>query len=63
MNRQQCMGGWCPVREKCAHYWAPKATDVPTPTQNLCMASEVGSAMTLRPVDLQAHVDNSGEMA
>lgn len=33
---RQCMGGWaCPVRESCAHYWAPDRRWHP-PAENLC---------------------------
>ena len=32
---QQCQGGWCATREKCAHYWAPKQRNVP-PADRLC---------------------------
>ena len=32
---QQCMGGMCARREKCAHYWAPAMPMVP-PAERLC---------------------------
>ena len=35
MKLDQCMGGWCTRREKCAHYWAPKQRNVP-PSERLC---------------------------
>ena len=33
---QQCMGGWCTRREKCAHYWAKPTENVP-PADRLCV--------------------------
>ena len=50
---QQCAGGWCTVRDKCAHYWAPEQRHVP-PAERLCMPQQDGEAMTMRPTDLQA---------
>ena len=49
---QQCMGGWCTVRDKCAHYWAPQQRNVP-PSERLCVPHADGEAMTLRPIELQ----------
>lgn len=48
---QQCLGGWCSCRDKCAHYWAPKQKNVP-PSERLCVPDSDGQAMTLRPVEL-----------
>ena len=55
MKLQQCMGGWCTVREKCAHYWAKKQPGVP-PSERLCVPHADGEAMTLRPIELQPRV-------
>lgn len=60
MKLQQCMGGGalpngCTVRDKCAHYWAPKQKNVP-PSERLCIPHEDGEAMTLRPIELQPSV-------
>jgi hypothetical protein len=49
---QQCMGGMCSVREKCAHYWAPAQPGI-RPAERLCISGQDGEAMTLRPVDLE----------
>lgn len=49
---QQCMGGFCSCREKCANYWAPQQLNVP-PSERLCMPNEDGKAMEMRPVELQ----------
>jgi hypothetical protein len=49
---QQCMGGLCTVRDKCAHYWAPQQLGVP-PSERLCVPREDGEAMTMRPVELE----------
>lgn len=56
---QQCLGGWCSCRDKCAHYWAPKQKNVP-PSERLCVPDEEGRAMAMSPIEI---VDNRVEMA
>lgn len=58
MSLQQCLGGWCSVREKCAHYWAPQQPGVP-PSERLCVPNADGEAMTLRPVALPQHAEKA----
>jgi hypothetical protein len=45
---QQCMGGRCTRRDKCAHYWAPKQRNVP-PVERLCGPVEVPAQQVAMP--------------
>lgn len=43
---RQCMGGWCRLRESCAHYWAPQRA-WQSPAENLCR--ELAQVVELDP--------------
>lgn len=52
-----CMGGWCPVRATCAHYYA---SGMEPPVERLCEGGYLAQAHPLVPEGMQCALTAGG---